>query len=536
MTPVPLPQPDAGDAEVQALRERVRELESRLASQDEAALWESEERFRTLCATSFEGIVIHEQGRILDANETFAQILGYERDEVIGMTAWDFVAPADRELAKRMVMTDSSQSYEVDCIRKDGAAIVLGVRGKRMRYQGHQVRVAAIMDMTERYAAETARRESEERYRSVYDAAPLAFVCWNTDGKVTDWNQRAEQLFGWKREEVLGLPFMDFLVPSEDRDQVAQIVKALMEDRLPSRNVNKNLTRSGRVIICEWNNSVEHDANGRITGVVSLALDITAQRRAQEELARHRDQLEALVADRTRDLEEAQEEIIRAERLSALGRLTEVVAHELRHPWAIIRGSLYLVTEHLGHDAVGLKPTADRIERGIIRCDRIIDELLAFARTTQPDLRPTEVDRWIEVLLRDQPLPEGVELVTDMASGVRIDLDRDMIQRCVLNVFTNACQALCAAIEGQQDAVPGRITVATRVRGEELHIRIGDNGPGISPVDLERLFEPLFSTRAFGVGLGLPIVKQIIEMHGGRIAVESALDKGTDVTLVLPMG
>ena len=386
--------------------------------------------------------------------------------------------------------------------------------------------------MLEREAA--ALKGGEQRYRNVYNTAPLAFVCWDTQCRVTDWNKRAEEIFGWTAEEVLGRVFMDFLIAEHARPQVEEVVRGLLRGQLPSRSVNENLTKDGTVITCEWNNAIEWDDNGHVVGVISLALDVTDRRKGQHELARYRDKLEELVDERTRELKEAEEELIRRERFAALGRLTEVVAHELRHPLTIIRGSLFLIGKQLGDQALGDTRTTDRIERSIDRCDRIIEDLLAYARTTDPNLKLTDVDRWVAALLDEQAMPEAVTLVRQLRSMAKIKLDRDHVGRCVVNVLGNAYQAIVDQKDDPKDA-KGTVTIKTARRDSRVEITVTDTGHGISPMDMDQIFEPLFSTKSFGVGLGLPITKQIMEMEGGGITVDSELGKGTTVTLWLPV-
>jgi PAS domain S-box-containing protein len=140
-----------------------------------------------------------------------------------------------------------------------------------------------------RELAEEALHEAERLYREVYNIAPLAFVIWDRHCRVTDWNQRAEEIFGWTREEVLGRNFFEFLIPLEAQIEVETVVNALLQKELPNRSINENLTKSGNIILCEWNNSIRYDSTGGVVGAISLGLDITERRQADEEIRRARD-------------------------------------------------------------------------------------------------------------------------------------------------------------------------------------------------------------------------------------------------------
>lgn len=138
--------------------------------------------------------------------------------------------------------------------------------------------------MEERRKAEEALRATEQRYRNLYDTAPLAFVLWDCQCLVTGWNARAERMFGWSREEVLGKNLFEFLIPQSARRRVEEVVKVLLRGNAELDVVNENLTKSGEIILCRWNNSILRDGAGNTVGVISLALDITEQRLAEEQL------------------------------------------------------------------------------------------------------------------------------------------------------------------------------------------------------------------------------------------------------------
>lgn len=267
-------------------------------------------------------------------------------------------------------------------------------------------------------------------------------------------------------------------------------------------------------------------------GIVQFRRDISARKRAEEALAHHRERLVEQVQERSRDLEAAQQELVRSERLAAIGQLTGTVSHELRNPLGTIRSSFAIIGNHLQTAHGPVARAMERIERNIDRCVTIIDELLAYTRVREVHLEPVEIDTWLTDLVVDEDIPHAVSVVVDCQSGCRMSIDRERLRRAVLNLLENACQALT---ESEHDCTQATVALSASVVDGRLAITVTDNGPGIPEDIRERIFDPLFSTKSFGVGLGLPLVRQVVEQHGGEIAVDTKLDEGTTVTLSLPL-
>jgi signal transduction histidine kinase len=223
-------------------------------------------------------------------------------------------------------------------------------------------------------------------------------------------------------------------------------------------------------------------------------------------------------------------ELIRKERLSALGHLTATVAHELRNPLSAIRNAAYVLRDLIGGSGVLERPVA-RIERNVARCERIIADLLDFTRIR--DLQRTSIaaDEWLGGVLDDQKLPDGVTLVRQLAAaGRQVEFDGERMRQVVINLVENAAQALA---EPEGEGGDRRIIVATRATDEFFEIAVRDTGPGVPAQILAKVFEPLFTTKTSGTGLGLPTVKQIVEQHGGAVTMTSELGTGTLVTVRL---
>ena len=229
------------------------------------------------------------------------------------------------------------------------------------------------------------------------------------------------------------------------------------------------------------------------------------------------------------DLERAQRRLIQGERLAALGEMSAVVAHEVRNPLGVIFNSLGSL-RRLVRPTGDAKMLLDIVGEEADRLNRIVGDLLDFARPSTPELRPEALDRVVEEAVGAAlaPPPAGVEVVRELDPSLPpVPVDPRLVRQAILNVAANAMQAMP---EG------GRLTVRTRVEGDEAVVEIEDTGPGIPDEVRVRMFEPFFTTKANGTGLGLAVVRRIVEWHGGTVAVRTRPGEGTAFALRFPLG
>ena len=228
----------------------------------------------------------------------------------------------------------------------------------------------------------------------------------------------------------------------------------------------------------------------------------------------------------------AEAELLKSERLSVLGQLTATVAHELRNPLSAIRNTLFTIKELAVNTGIKLDRPVARMERSIERCDRIISDLLEYTRNRELNRTSVTFDRWLAGVLAEQNVSPSLSLTTEFAAAeATVPIDPDRMRRVIINLVENAAHALAERTAEHEK----RITARTEAVDGELVLVIEDTGPGISAENLGRIFEPLFSTKSFGTGLGLPTVKQIVNQHGGTIAIDSEVGQGTRVTVRLPL-
>lgn len=239
----------------------------------------SEDRFRRLSEATFEGIVVHENGKILDANQAMARMFGHEPSEVIGRQVLEFVAPESRELISKNSSAEYEKPYEAIGLRKDRSTFPIEICGKPISYQGRMVRVGAIRDLTAHKRTDEALRESEERFRDLFESSPDAIFVENLDGGVLDVNPAACRLHGVPREELLGKTVFD-LVPPDKKDEAASEFRKLTKGE--SDHVEGfSWTASGQAVPVEIRASRINYAGK--PAVLLHVRDITERRYAEEQ-------------------------------------------------------------------------------------------------------------------------------------------------------------------------------------------------------------------------------------------------------------
>ncbi|MEF3280373.1 MAG: HAMP domain-containing protein [Elusimicrobiota bacterium] len=250
---------------------------------------------------------------------------------------------------------------------------------------------------------------------------------------------------------------------------------------------------------------------------------------AKDQLEKLNRTLENRVEARTRELKSAQEELIKKERLAAMGQMASVVSHEIRNPLAVINNSIYFIKTKLGQQIdQKISKHISIIESEIRQANGIIDEILSFARTRELKPKLTHLNSYIEELLSTYPFPQHIELEKKLyASQITVNIDQDEMNQVIRNLIKNAIEVMPER---------GKIIVRTDVTDENMaKIEIEDTGPGIPKEILEKLFTPFFTTKARGTGLGLAVVKKVVERHKGKVEIISQVGKGTCFKLYIPI-
>lgn len=298
----------AMQARAEELERAVQALQSEIEGHHraEALLRESEERFRRLAEATFEAIAVTEQGRLVEVNENFVRMFGYDREQLTSMHAPDFHPPDQRDLVRRMNLSGQEAPYETIYVTKDGRQFPAEIRGKAMPYQGRTVRVTAIRDISGQKQTEEALRQSEERFRLLVERVKdYAIFLVDTDGRVVSWNEGAALLKGYRSDEIIGRPIHTFYIQEDVRAHKARhlLKQAAEQGRVEDEGwrVRKDGSRFWAHVVI----TALRDGNGQLQAFAKVTRDLTERRRTEERLREAHQQLEQRVIERTHELEEA---------------------------------------------------------------------------------------------------------------------------------------------------------------------------------------------------------------------------------------
>lgn len=387
--------------------------------------------------------------------------------------------------------------------------------------------LAEMEDQIKRQIAELT--ESSERFRQV----AMTNWVWETDseGVFNYCSENVIDTLGYTSVEMLGKTPFDFMAEDEAVRIRGFFAEAVANKKHIVDLENWNITKGGAKVCLLTNGAPFFDEKGNLIGYRGADKDITDRKLAEIELTKYREQLELLVEERTTKLKEAQEELIQKERLATLGRLTATVSHELRNPLGTIQTALFAIENSLQHkDYSQGTRSLELAERSIGRCVTIIEELNSYARVKELKIAEASIDDWLRTVFKEQSIPEEISCELDLSIGIRTSFDQEKLRQVAVNLITNAVHAL-------QDKTSGKklLRISTHLLDDNYEIRFSDNGIGMSEDIKEKVFEPLYSTKGFGVGLGMVVVKNIVEQHHGEINIESKEGQGTTVTLRLPL-
>lgn len=500
-------------------------------------------------------------------NQAYLDFTGQARGDVTTQSWANSLHPDDYERVMLAVEKGlkSGEPFTVTARyrRHDGQWRWLrSVQQPRLDPDGRRIgTVGSAFDMTEVYEANTRIEESEARFRAVANSAPAMIWMVDAQGHTEFGNKRFRSAFSGRTPVRLMAAWRDMTHP-EDRLSLTRIIS----DAQRNRRRFSMLGRINHPVFGErWvrtEAAPRHDANGHLIGYTGVSLDVTDSQRAERDLKRINELLEERVNAVLAEKAKAEADLLRSNRLEAIGRLTGGVAHDFNNLLTVIMGGLDIILRT--EDPARRKKMAEAALAAAKRGERLTGQLLAFSR--RQTLTPTKTD--LNALIREgEPLlyravGDAMTLVFKLKSGVAPTLvDAAKFEAALINLLVNARDA-CAddgkiVVETAEYRVaplpPPQLPLSTGTpaapvkKGQTLHpsdlvpgryvrVTVSDNGSGMTDEVQRRVFEPFFTTKgvSHGTGLGLSQVYGFTRQSGGSISIQSTLGKGTCIHLFLP--
>ena len=371
------------------------------------------------------------------------------------------------------------------------------------RYSGH---LEALVD------ERTARlKESEQQYRTLVETANNIILTTNAEGILTFINDYGASFFGYMPDELIG---QDVMIIVPEVESTGRPLKPLVNSILASPadypiNLNENVTKDGRRVWIQWANESLIDRDGRHIGHLAIGIDFT-------------------------ELKKTEEALKNAERLAGIGETAAMIGHDLRNPLQVLQYVVDLQrlrieripSEQRGPDDWERESELfDKISEQVFYMNKIVGDLQDFARPIVPENEEVDIKGLIEDVIRSLPPTDGVRIEVRIPN-LHVMADPHLLHRVFANLLLNAMQAMPDG---------GKLNVSAFSEDGAIAVRVSDTGTGIHEDFKDKLFKPLFTGKAKGTGLGLAVVKRIVEAHGGEIIVESEVEKGSTFTVKLPI-
>ncbi len=501
----------------------------------EEALKESEEKYQATFESSMDALMLLDEKTFFDCNQSTLRLFGCKSvEEFIKNHPADLSPPTQPDDTPSMdaAMSHIQKAFQTGTDeffwihkRTDGTTFPADVLLTRMPLKDREVLQATVRDITERKKAEEALKESEEKFRNLADQSPnIIFI--NQKGKVVYANTEAEEVTGYTKDEFYSPKFnyMDLIAPESK-----ELVKSLFIKHVKGEGVRpyefKLISKKGQIIDV-INSTKVIDYNGE-PAILGIETDITESKRLKEKLEQYSMHLEDLVKERTVQLEQAQAQLVKSERLAAIGELAGMVGHDLRNPLTGIKNAAYYLKKKGAECPESqFKEMFEIIDKAIDHSNKIINDLLDYAREMHLELTESSLPTLLSEAVRMIQVPDRIQILNHVYEETKVKVDADKMIRVFINLIKNAV-----------DAMPqkGTLEITSHKTRGNVEIAFADTGTGIPKETLPKLFSPLFTTKAQGMGFGLAICKRIIEAHGGTITVKTAVNKGTTFTITLPV-
>ena len=499
------------------------------------SLRESKERYRAVAQSATDAIISADNvGNIIKWNQGAETIFGYSEAEVVGQPATLLMPFRFREahlagMARRGAGGDPhllGKVVEMEGVRKDGSEFPIEFSLAAWQVADDRYYTAIIRDITDRKRAEEELRSSSDTLQALINSSPLAIITFDKDGNIGMWNPAAERMFGWRAEEVMGRPHP--IVPEDKQDEFREFRESALGGRTFTGRELRRLRKDGSYIDISVSTAPLRDAAGSITSVMSIITDITERKGAEEEKRR------------------LEEQVRQTQKLESLGVLAGGIAHDFNNLLMAVLGHAELALKEISPMSAA-RGSLTEIATAARRAADLCRQMLAYAGKSSFALERVGLRDLVEEMahLLKTAISKKAILNLNLERGLPpIQADPSQIRQIVMNLIINASEAI-----GDRSGVITVSVGATRCDEEYLrktelredlapglyvHLEVSDTGSGMDAQTRARIFEPFFSTKFTGRGLGLAAVLGIVRAHKGALKVYSEPGKGTTFKILFP--
>jgi len=500
--------------------------------QDDDALKVSENILKTVFDNARDGILLAdiETKKFKMGNRRISEMLGFNEEELKNIGVLDIHPENDLPYAierfEKMVMNEIIISKDVPVKRKDGSIFYAEINSSSVIIEGRTYLLGIFRDITERKQAAEELQESELKYRRLTDSITDIFISLDIKMRITYWN-KASEILGFTTEGVAGKSVYD-VIPDIKDTPVESLIKEVLRTHIKGMLIYQYSIQGKEKY---W----EIDAYPYENGISVFVKDITERIRVENELKKTYE-----------ELKRTQVQLIQSGKLVARGEMASGIVHELTQPLLGIKGfelallqdlrDLKVKSPILEHDIRKFMEQSEAdleiIQKQTDRMTKIINSVRSFAHKSS-DKEWMDINSQIEnvlILFSEQLRTHNISIATNFASGLpRIFANLNEFQQVIINLITNARDALEA--KGKE----GQLTITTGRSNNGIYIEVEDTGTGADAQTVSHMFEPFFSTKKEGMGLGLSIISRIISDQGGTINVECKPGVGCKFTILLPL-
>lgn len=460
----------------------------------------NEELYADLFIEALDGIIFWcSNGEIIDANEAACRIFECTHDELIKRQVKDFVYEKSeryRKIVKEMFIKGSIRD-ELVFLMPNGQFKSLEFTVKLNSVEGYHMTI--FRNVSERHAMEKSLRESEQKFRMVFEGALEGILLWNDQFQIVDINQSGQRMLQMSKEDLVGISLHSILNDCNiTDDELKEQIRSIHSDGQSDGNLSITL-KSGRKKFFEFSNKLNIFSNISMT----TFKDITEKLEMEEQLRK-------------------------SDTLNVIGELAAGIAHEIRNPMTALKGFIQLLEGSVKEDHTMY---FNVITTELSRIDSIINEFLILAKPQAVKFVEKDISQIMKEtvdLLSAQAVLHNVQFRTYYEQNLpRVFCESNQMKKVFINIIKNAIEVMPKG---------GYITVSIQKESDQrVHISIGDEGTGIPAHKIKKLGEPFYTTKERGTGLGLMVTYKIIEEHKGTIEVESKLGEGTVFHIYLPI-